>query len=364
MATQYWAATEGSKLRSWYLERWGYKNLPFVPGATSPLAYSRLEWSMDEASLGTYGTPCGTTFSGELVPRSFGNYPEWNAAYARAYAKFKDKAYTQAANLTALKERAKTFNMVAARLGQLAKGAKALRAGRFKEFLATFGVQPLKKHENTRWTRPKQFGALWLEYWMGWAPTVGDVYSSLDALSRRIPDVTIRAGSTAPLKGDQTRVVSGATTKSTWSGKGTVWVQGRIEVSNPSLHIAQTLGLINPLKTAWETTPFSWFADWFTNVGQILGQFTDWVGLKLTNLCISVKTEAHSSWECLNAQRIFGASQPNYMYHKKSFLYFDRTPLTEMPFVKPYFRLPAGLSLSRGATSVSLLLTMFAPKRA
>lgn len=352
----------------------GKKQVPFNKNVKPPLPYSLAQRILDTKSvLGPSGLQCGAVHWGEIEPShvvtssfasptvTFTN--EGMMAYARAYAKFKDMVYTQAANLTALKERVKTVDMVLARLKQLHRGASALRKGRFREFLDIFGVRALKKHEHTRWTRPKQFGALWLEYWMGWAPTVGDVYNSLDALSRRVPDKTVRAGSSVPLTKTQ-KTVSGATTAySTYEGKGTVWIQGQVEVTNPSLHIVQTLGLLNPFKTVWETISFSWLADWFTNVGQILGQITDWVGLRLKNLTISAKTEAVNSWECMDARYIYGWNYPALMKKRKSFLWFSRHLQTELPAIKPIFRLPNGLSLTRGATLASLLATMFAPSK-
>lgn len=328
-----------------------------------------------ESVLGSYGYPSGVTFWGEITPRHLvatGFKPETtsvsftgagNLAYARAYAKFKDKAYTQAANLTALKERVKTIDMILSRLSQLRKGAKALKKGRFKEFLDTFNIRPLKKHKGKRWTRPKQFGALWLEYWMGWAPTIGDVYNSVDAFCGEVPAETIRAGSSVPLCEAHSQRSGNATANSSYEGKGTVWIQGQVEITNPNLHKAQTLGLINPALTLWETTPFSWFFGWFNTLAQTLGQFTDWVGLRLKNLTISAKTEVVSSWRLVNAKTVFGSSAPNVMYHSKSFFWFSRHVVSELPLVKPVWHIPNGLSLSRGATLASLLTTMFAPTR-
>lgn len=375
MALVYWTKDIGSaRMRVWG-RREGVKQVPFDPTIKPPLGYYAQRITLHENHvLGSYGSPAGTTFWGEITPShivstgfaggltsvSFTN--EGNLAYARAYAKFKDKAYTQAANLTALRERVKTADMILARLTQLHRGAKALRKGRFREFLDTFGIRPLKKHEGKRWTRPKQFGALWLEYWMGWAPTMGDVYNSVDAYCGKIPEQTIRAGSSVPLHAVHKQRSDYYTTHSSFEGKGTVWVQGQVHVTNPSLHKAQALGLINPALTLWETTPFSWFFGWFNTLAQTLGQLTDWVGLQLENLSISAKTEVVSSWHSVSRMN-YGSSSPPVMYHSKSFFWFSRHIVATPPLVMPSWRIPNGLSLSRGATLASLLTTMFAPKR-
>lgn len=373
MAIIAYTTESGSRFRPRYSIRQGYRQVPFDPKYKPPLPYILHELSLDKSHRGDWDGICGSILWGEIQPQP-GVYdglgatalnfsPHGNIAYARAYQKFKDKVYAQASNLTAIQERSKTIDMVEKRLSQLYKGAKALKAGRFREFLRIFGIRPLKKHENTRWTRPKEFGGMWLEYWMGWAPTIGDVYLSMEALSRPIPDDTIRAGSKTPFSDSFEQSEGSAKAISSYAGECTVWVQGIVEITNPSLHAAQKLGLINPAKTAWETTPFSWFVDWFTNVGQVLGQVTDWVGLQLKNLIVSCKTRAASSWLLEGARALFGPRYPATMYHNKSWLWFSRHMPHSMPTIGLKIQLPNGLSLTRGATLASLLATMFAPSR-
>lgn len=366
----------GTGAGRYYAAKNGKKQVPFDRNVKPPLYYYLQEIMLTEVNnFGTQAARCDSQMWGEILPTPICSGTEinptlstdGNMAYARAYAKFKDQAYTQASNLTALKERAKTIDMCLARLSQLYKGAKALKSGRFREFLETFGIRPLKKHENVQWTRPKQFGSLWLEYWMGWAPTVGDVYTTLETLSKQVPDETIRAGSTVPLN-RSSKQTSGsapyqAVATTNYSGKGTVWIQAKVVVTNPSLHVAQTLGLINPFKTVWETIPFSWFFDWFTNVGQILGRITDWVGLQLENIVMSCKTVITSRWSLTNPPIIFGGSNWSTMSYVRTHVWFSRNILPELPLIKPIMRVPNGLSITRGATLASLLATMFAPSR-
>lgn len=373
-----WEVTTGSLSTAIRAQRAGKKYKPFVPGPTiQPQPYSFTRIQMKDAVLGSFGTPCGTAFWGEsqtlrplVIPNrdsktgpqltSFGQVP-----YARAYAKFKEKAYTQAANLTALKERVKTVDMILNRLKQLHKGASALKRGRFREFCKVFGIEPKARHQKTKWTKPKEFGSLWLEYWMGWAPTVGDIYNSVDAYQKPIPDQTIRSGSSHTYGATHVQSGNGARATTNWNAKGTIWIQGSVEVTNPSLHKAQALGLVNPILTAWETTPFSWFFGWFNTLAQTLGQFSDWVGLKLKNLSVSSKTEAVCSWRCFPANLIYGKSFPSLMKHTKEYFWFSRNPIASgvLPTIKPAWRLPNGLSLTRGATLASLLVTIFAPGR-
>lgn len=125
----------------------------------------------------------------------------------------------------------------------------------------------------------------------------------------------------------------------------------------------QGLGLANPLKTIWEVIPFSWFVDWFTNIGKVLGQVTDFLGLQVKNCVVSRKSEATCTWVCENAQRVFGASAPRTVWRSRDFVGFMRTVDGSLPTVKPTFRIPNGLSVTRGATLVSLIVQLFAPRK-
>lgn len=351
----------------------GYKWKPFVkiPGL-APLNYRSSEWLWLEGNTNQFSPMplmSGGGFWQEVVPQhglrgsfesstvSFANSVA-QGTYNRAYRKFRDGANTKASSLTAIAERQQTIDMIVSRLQQLYKGAKALRNGRFREFLTTFGIRAKKKHSDTRWTRPKQFGSLWLEYWMGWAPTVGDIYNALDFLGSPIPDQPVKASARSPYTGYVKSSSGGTVAISQWEGSYRVGISAHISVTNPTLYKLNGLGLLNPLQTLWETTPFSWFADWFTNVGQVLGQLTDWVGLQLKDLVITVKTVATCSWVCTGARLIYGPG-PDVYWRKRDYKEFSRNTVSTLPWVKPVFRLPNGLSLTRGATLASLLVTIF-----
>lgn len=374
MPYAYYMKTEGAAFAATFKQQMGHKMSPHVKSLRVDQPYSLTDWRFTDGNTGVLGIRSSGTLWGEQVPThqylgsvqsnsfSFGSLG--NQAYARAYTKFKEKVYTQASNLTALRERGKTIDMMVNRLKQLHKGASALKRGRFREFLGTFGLKPKPKHVHKHWARPKDFGALWLEYWMGWAPTVGDVYTTLEFLGKPVPTEPVRAGSTVPYVGNFVQTSGSSRATSTWEGKVTVWLKAQVEVTNPSLFDLNGLGLINPLKTLWETVAFSWFVDWFTNVGQILGQLTDWVGLKLKGLVVSCKTKTTCSYKCTGARSIFGSSVPDTMYRNREFAAFSRKTGGTLPIVRPVAKLPNGLSLTRGATLVSLLVTIFAPNKA
>lgn len=339
----------------------GFRMSPFIKSQKTDQNYVMSDYLFLEGNLPpSPSTPrAGGSLWGEyILPQSTLN----SNAYARAYDKFKSKAYTQAASLTAIVERAKTFEMVSLRLKHLYDGAVLLKKGMFLSFLDHFGLTVKPKHRKVKWNRPRQFGSLWLEYWMGWAPTVGDVYSALEFLGKPIPDSPIRAGSSVPVSARKVNTLSLSRAITEIDGRESVWLKAKVVITNQTLYDLQGLGLANPLKTVWETTPFSWFVDWFTNVGQVLGQLTDWVGLQLKDLVVSGKSQITSRWSCTNWHHLVGGSL-EHAYRRRVLTEFSRKCGGVLPTVRPIVRVPSGLSLSRGATLASLLVTMFSPKK-
>ena len=362
--------TYGSTMDFVYGTSLGYKLTPFVAKDIRDTNFDKSLSFYNGGNTHTllrYAQRAGGAMAGEYYPASAcgSDTPEDRMAYARAYAKFTGKLYQQAALLTAIAERQSTIDMVAVRLKQIHKGLKHLRKGQFRLFLMTFGLKPKEKHVHKRWARPREVSSLWLEYWMGWAPTVGDVYNAIEFLGSEIPSTTVRAGSRVPWDHDKTETAWGVTkTVSSKRGFHSVWVKAKVVITNPTLFTMQGLGLANPLKTVWETISFSWLADWFTNIGQVLGQLTDFLGLQVKDLVVSRKSEATITWVCEDARPIFGYDNPRKIWRSRDFIGFKRVCGGTIPPVRPYIRLPNGLSITRGATLASLIVQLFAPKRA
>lgn len=274
-------------------------------------------------------------------------------AYSKAYDKLLSKVGERASLLTALAERKSTYSMVLNRLAQLYKGAKALRKGRFREFCRTFGIKPKDKHKDNRWSRPRDFSSLWLEYWFGWAPTIADIGLAVDVWQSDLSSVRVREGSgNRNLSFRKTFRGTGVQTTS-FEGKYFLQLRANIEVTNPDLWVANSLGFLNPVKTAWETTPFSWFADWFTNVGQILGSFTDMIGCKISDIWMT--------------RFCTGLTNDEWVYNTRgwkitrSVVCIRREYLKTLPRPTLTFKIP-GISWTRGLTLSSLLVQLFSPR--
>lgn len=279
-------------------------------------------------------------------------------AYNKARSRFLDKiGLARAQGLTALAERRSTAEMVNNRLLQLAKAAAALRRGNFENFLRTLNVQPLTRHRNKGWNRPREVGGLWLEYWFGWAPTVGDIYSLVDAYTNEINPDYVKAGSKAEA------VYSFQGGNGTWKTVTSEDYTCRcdigalVEITNHDLLDLNEAGLINPAQTALELVPFSWLLGWFVNLSDVLGSFTDTVGLEFQNGWLSEKT----SRRCVHTEVNRKTGVP-YGFRDYKTVRFKRSEMSNLPMPSLQWVLPTKLSQTRGATLAALITQLFAPR--
>lgn len=311
-----------------------------------------------KAGLNTTGCRLGEIYYAVCSVWGSSDIPNWaNTVYSRLYNKLLGKVSERASLLTALAEYRSTSVMVGNRLLQVYKGMRALRKGRFREFLRLFSVQALPRHKHTRWTKPRDASSLWLEYWFGWAPTIGDIGNAIDVLQGEIPGEGVRVSS---------GMSSTSLSSSKWSGKRPYYshqingffvmqLRCNLRVTNHNLWLANQLGFVNPVRTAWELVPFSWFADWFTNIGQVLGSFTDTVGIEVSDVWIT--RFASGVTDEFQMQSSTQGWRRNRAYFAVKREYRRKLPRPEL-----ILRVP-GLSWTRGATLSALIVQLFAPPR-
>lgn len=309
-------------------------------------------------------TNYGWSFSSAGVSTSPPNHPAYDAAYAKAYSKFMasvNEGAEAAQLLTGLAERHETFNMVLSRMKQIHTGASALKRGDFRGFCRTFGITPKGKHRDLRWSRPRQFSGLWLEYWFGWAPTVSDLMNAIEVYGRRTSDPVIiaRGGSQRPINPNPQYTYKSANGYTCWqyeSGVIRVRISGKVSVVNGTSLDLNRLGLLNVPLTAFELIPFSWFAGWFGNFAQVLGQLTDLVGLKLTDAVVSCKAETVHDYHM-----VYSGGNPGTVDRTVAWDVYTRKKLTSLPNVRLVWQIPPQLSPTRGATLASLIVQLFSP---
>lgn len=272
-------------------------------------------------------------------------------AKRKAHFWLKDKIFTRAALGTTLGERREAIELMVQRLKSLRDAFQALRKGRFGDFLKALNTRPKKRHKRTRWTRPKDAASLWLEYWFGWSPLIADIYAVIDVMQGAFPPVDVIATS-----GSRGKISFSSVQNPDWlyniynlDVKARATYRAKAYISNPSLFLANQLGVINPASVAWELVPFSFVVDWFVPVGDFLNSYTDWVGVELEEKQLAVKLT-------LKGEERYRAWGDPYLT-RSSVVRFTR----DLDWAHPKFSWKPGYkhSVTRAATQVSLLLVLF-----
>lgn len=225
--------------------------------------------------------------------------PAWlyNRAYERYIAKFGNRSQLGAS----LAEYRQAHAMITARAGQLWMAYKALRRFDFGRVAAILNVSKRDylrlKRERKLLRGSKNVGNNWLEFHFGWSPLVGDIHDGLKVIADHIPPWRIRAaarfkGQDRPIPLKPSGFVDG-TYYSDAVMEMRVRLGATIEIVNPNLWLANSLGLINPLSVAWELVPFSFVADWFFNVSTVISGLTDTAGLKIRDGFVTRSRRSH-----------------------------------------------------------------------
>lgn len=365
MAISTYNRTIGTPTGPFYKTIVGQKQVPITKSVLPCDTYVSFGKTVDnQYPIGTFVPPATGylwqqyTVGHDIWPHGYNRIGPRALAYNKARTRFLDKIkLARAQGMTSLAEREKTMSMVNKRLLQLLKAARSLNQGDFKAFLAALNVRPLLKHRNKGWNRPREVAGLWLEYWFGWAPTIGDIYKLVEAYTNDVKPAYIKAGSTNKGAYSFNGGDSSEATLTTEDYTCSCHIGALVEVTNNDLLDLNEAGLLNPAQTALELVPFSWLAGWFMNLKDVLGSLTDTVGLKFTNGWISEKTERLCTYK--RYRKSTGIPKG---YRKYTTVEFKRLKFTELPAPTFQWSLPNGLSVTRGATLAALIVQLFAPK--
>lgn len=276
------------------------------------------------------------------------SYPYIAKAYNVAYDRFRDGAFASAQLAASFAEGAGTIGMIADRVNQIRQAYSSLRRGRFIDFTRHLGVLPLKKHKERKWNRPHQASGIWLEYHFGWSPLVQEIYT-LGQVIAHYPDPSVTSVGRGRNEVDL-KTLNSPSALYTGMKVTRVQIKGRVKVTNPNLFLANKIGVANPVQVIWELIPFSFLVDWFTNFGRWLSSFSDWWGVELDKLCVTIthSVPAYESWYPATKYRFSG----------EAYGCIRSTPskLAEPILMPPEIK---GLSVSRAATAISLLVAVF-----
>lgn len=170
----------------------------------------------------------------------------------------------------------------------------------YQEYTKTYEVKVSQKRRKVYRVRrmqfahydlPKTLASGWLLWSYGVSPLTSDIYNGMDVLQRPTPESRIAARASA------TRTYAAAT--AVYKYEVTTRLSAFVQVINPNLWLCNQLGLVNPAQWANEAIPFSFVADWFSNLSQVIQQMTDFTGLQInrpcfTHLAIATETELYA----------------------------------------------------------------------
>lgn len=212
----------------------------------------------------------------------------YNTAYGRLVSALRQG---NSANLgVTLAESGESWKMIVNRLSSFTKAFRALRTGNLKKALAELNIAfdksqlPKRKKGQPRSAFINDVANKFLEYKFGWEPLVKDIYEAVVVLtSNPVRPVQFSVGSRRSV----TEYLLYGGLPASFVGTCGVRLSCTATMSNPNLALANQLGLVNPLTTAWEVITLSFLFDWFANVKKVLNSYTDFWGFTVTNCAVT-----------------------------------------------------------------------------
>ncbi len=354
---------------SLYFFKWGTRQKPPFTEPAYVRILERRTLSADKSENVTYGGFANANVAtagprADIYAWRSGDFETatFDALVGQARTKWIDKMSDSAESLVNLAERRQSMSMISNRALQLARFTRKIRQFDLVGAGHELGLgnpraakrrveRSLKVKE-----RSKTASNLWLEYHFGWSPLISDIGNACSLLSSPIKDVPYKVSAVRRW----TTVRNWGDSQTTGYGRhqscASVRIGGSFKVTNPNLFLANRLGMLNPAGVAWELVPFSFVIDWFVNVSDFLGQWTDLAGVELIRPWYTMKWQ-----DTCTGRETFKDIEP--LPWDDS--YFMTIASTSMDFVRlPRFpsgvtlgvRPPWSLSSSRAATSISLLL--------
>lgn len=207
----------------------------------------------------------------------------------------------------------------------------------------------------------------WLTWAVGVRPLISDINSYLRALrdSKHAREYHYRVhASGTNRKRNKVQDFRGHGLPTVTSTKSRVSVRYAIDVSvkNPLLDYAHRMGLINPLTTVWEAARLSFLVDYFTGIGDYIGQTEDLLYASVNWDVSGQKTVIrHYYTTCQGGGRGAGSNDYNrgrFYGSTAESLSFERSRITALPMSSPKKpELDFDLRAGQWATTAALFQT-------
>lgn len=325
--------------RVWEVQKPPYRTaLPF----TSETTYL--------TSCTSYGTNYSPSYGQWVIGRGSFSHAA-NLAYEKLVSRLGEKA-TWANNMA---EASGSLSMISSRAGQLTRFANKLRKGDIIGAAKVLEMPEPPKRLRGKKAKAKSFGDQFLEFHFGWEPAVQDIGAAVRTLDQADFGVLNIIGRQSEPYNYYNRYQADpwSFTENYEEGSLSVLMGARARISNPNAFLANQMGFVNPLSVAWEAVPYSFVVDWFTNVGQVIASYSDFVGVSIENSYTTTFQRGNRNRKEVSSY----PPDPRWDY-SKSFtskgVFCQRTPSISGPVleVKPF----KGFSSTRGATAIALLL--------
>lgn len=319
---------------------------PLVPGVRR-FFHNQSGWDGDKKSTYPYFTvkesvsgTCYNPFSGVHTAYDAGNSPgnfaipghKRQSAYNSAYGVFMYRAKGAAAEWAALLgEYRQTSSMIRNRAQGILNFTKAL-------------LKKFKGWKRKAKNRLRTFADMWLEYSFGWAPAFGDIWNGYKVMCGDVGGIRTYGGGRCYHEG----TTPGTNPKHSFWYQYTVLIFGLLKVTNPNTYMLNSLGLLNPLYTAWELVPWSFVFDWMFDIGSHLRAWSDTFGCELLNSGVSFRQigSTTQTWTVL-----LGKSKSDSLVAQR---------VNSVPLPLPNLDVPKniGENLKRAANAIALVIQL------
>lgn len=124
-----------------------------------------------------------------------------------------------------------------------------------------------------------------LEIIFGWTPLLTDIHAAATSVIQ-LADAQEWISTSARAHGEWSDSYQGTTSsyRSHYATASKISYSAGVRIKNPNTWLAERAGLLNLATVAWDVVPWSFVANMFVNVGQLVQQITDFAGLEFNHV--------------------------------------------------------------------------------